>query len=65
MKEEKTLKVCRKCRIFVKGDVCPICGGSDFTTTWAGVAIILNPEKSEVAKRMGVQVPGKYALKVR
>ncbi len=58
-------KVCRKCRVFVEGDVCPICGGSDFTTTWSGIAIILDPEKSEIAKVMQIKVPGKYAIKVR
>ncbi len=58
-------KVCRKCRIFVEGDKCPICGGTDFTTTWAGIAIILNPDASEVAKAMEVNYPGKYAIEVR
>ncbi len=64
-KEGKGLKVCRKCRIFVTGEVCPICGGNDFSTTWAGVAVIIDPARSEVAKKMGVELPGKYALKVR
>jgi len=64
-KGTKTLKVCRKCRAFVRGDVCAVCGSRDLTTTWAGVAIILDPEKSEIAKKMGAEIPGKYALKVR
>jgi len=61
----KGRKVCRKCRIFVNGEVCPICGGNDFSTTWAGIAVIVDPKNSEVAKKMGINVPGKYALKVR
>ncbi len=58
-------KVCRKCRLFVKGKECPICKGTDFSATWAGVVEILDPENSEVAKKMKITVPGKYALKVR
>ena len=58
-------KVCRNCRIFVEGDECPICHGKDFSTTWAGVAFILNPEASDIAKVMGVKFKGKYALQVR
>jgi DNA-directed RNA polymerase subunit E" len=61
----KTEKVCRTCRIFVKGDKCTVCGGTDFGSTWAGIAIIMDPSKSEVSKKMGVELPGKYALKVR
>ena len=58
-------KVCRKCRVFVEKDVCPLCNEKDFSTTWAGVAIIIDPSKSEVAKKMEVAVAGKYSLKVR
>ncbi len=58
-------KVCRSCRVFVEKDTCPLCGGTDFGTTWAGVAIVLDQTKSEVAKKMEVSVAGKYALKVR
>ncbi|MBR9682009.1 MAG: DNA-directed RNA polymerase, subunit E'' [Candidatus Altiarchaeota archaeon] len=58
-------KVCRKCRLFVKEKECPICKGDDFSMTWAGMVEILDPETSEVAKKMGITVPGRYALKVR
>ena len=58
-------KVCRKCRLFVTGAECPICKEKDFSATWAGMVEILDPEASEVAKKMGITVPGKYALKVR
>lgn len=61
----KSKKVCKNCRIFVEGAKCSLCGGSDFSTTWAGVAVIVDPAKSEVAKKMEVELPGKYALKVR
>ncbi|MBR9681079.1 MAG: DNA-directed RNA polymerase subunit E'' [Candidatus Altiarchaeota archaeon] len=58
-------KVCRKCRVFVSGKKCSTCGETDFSTTYAGIAVIMDPNKSEVAKKMDVSIPGKYALKVR
>lgn len=69
-------KTCRKCRkiieeveINAKGKeesvkICPVCEGTNFTTFWKGQALIIDPEKSEIAKSMDVSVPGKYALRV-
>ena len=56
-------KVCRKCKIFVDKDKCPVCNESDFTEIWKGRIIILNSEKSEVAKKINVNVNGEYAIK--
>lgn len=58
-------KVCRECRAFVKKDKCPVCGGTDFTTTHSGAAEIIDPEKSVIAKAMDVETGGKFALRVR
>ena len=60
-----TKKVCKKCKIFVEGDKCPICGESDLTETWKGRVIILNPEASEIAKNIKVTKAGSYAIKTR
>jgi RNA polymerase subunit RPABC4/transcription elongation factor Spt4 len=57
--------VCRNCRILVKGQTCPLCGGNDLTTTWAGVAIIYDPRDSQIAKEMGIEAKGSFALRVR
>jgi len=57
-------KVCRKCRLIVGGDHCPLCSGTDFTTSWAGIVVIIDPS-SVIAKEMGIEVPGTYALRVR
>jgi DNA-directed RNA polymerase subunit E" len=32
---------------------------------WSGLIIILDPEKSEIAKKLGVKAKGKYAVRVR
>jgi len=58
-------KVCKKCRIFVEGSECPICKNANFTETWKGRINILNVEKSEIAKKVGIEVKGEYAIKVR
>lgn len=62
----KQTKVCRNCRAIIeKGDSCPLCKGTDFTTTWAGSSIIYDPENSAIAKEMGVEMKGEFALRVR
>lgn len=46
-------------------EVCPNCGGKTFTTEWEGVVIVLDAERSEVARILDVKKPGRYALKIR
>ena len=58
-------KVCKACKLIIdKGDKCPQCGASKLTTSWKGYVVIFDPEESEIAKKMGVKVPGKYALRL-
>lgn len=73
-----TYKACRKCRKIIEDndDVadnqekkeifkeCPICSGTMFTTFWKGNALIIDPEKSEIAEAMSVKTPGRYALRL-
>jgi len=56
---------CRNCK-FINVDtiICKNCGASDLTKEWYGYIIILDPEKSEIAKMLGIKSPGKYALRV-
>jgi len=58
-------KVCKKCRIFVKGDTCPICKNNQFTTNWKGRMNILDADKSMIAEKVGIKVKGEYVIKVR
>ena len=58
-------KACIKCKIFVKGNECPICKGADFTTSWKGRIIIEDANKSEIAKNLNIKVKGEYAIKTR
>lgn len=58
-------QVCKKCKMFVTGETCPCCGGSSFTQTFQGKVAIVDPEKSYIAKQLGIAVKGDYALKIR
>ncbi len=58
-------KACRNCRFLVEeGDKCPNCEETAFTTFWRGYVVILNPELSEIAKKMGITRKGKFALRL-
>jgi len=58
-------KVCKKCKLFVSGSECPLCHGKEFTENWKGKIIILDAERSEIAKKLGIKSKGEYAIKLR
>lgn len=53
---------CRKCKSIVTTNRCP-CGG-EAVKNWQGYLIILDPERSEIAKEAGINSRGAYALRV-
>lgn len=58
-------KVCKKCKLFVEGDECPICKGNQFSNNWQGRLNILDAKKSIIAGKIGITAKGEYAIKVR
>ncbi|MCS7098865.1 MAG: transcription elongation factor subunit Spt4 [Sulfolobales archaeon] len=62
----KAFKACSRCRLLVPHEVetCPSCGSTTFTDTWSGVVIVIDPERSRLAKLMGISKPGRYAIKL-
>lgn len=58
-------EACEKCNRIVEGDSCPVCGDSSLSDDWRGYVIILDPDDSQIAGRMNVDTPGRYALRVR
>ena len=58
-------KVCINCKLFVIGSQCPICKGTKFSDNWKGRIIIIDPNNSEIAKKVGITVKGEYAIKIR
>ena len=59
-------KACKLCNTMVEeGDKCPNCGSKEITENFKGRAVILNPEKSEVSKKLNIKQAGNYAIKTR
>lgn len=58
-------KVCKKCKLFVTGETCPVCKGNQFSENWQGRITILDPVKSIVAQKLNIKAKGEYAIKVR
>lgn len=59
-------KACKLCSTIVEdGDKCPNCGSREITDNFKGRAVILNPEKSEVAKKLNLKQSGNFAIKTR
>jgi RNA polymerase subunit RPABC4/transcription elongation factor Spt4 len=58
--------VCRSCKAFFdEGASCPVCKKNSFATSWQGRVQFLDCEKSIIAKRMGIETAGEYAIKIR
>ena len=55
---------CRKCRTLTTDKACPNDGSTELSKEWSGLIIIINPDRSQVAKTLGITKPGRYALKV-
>ena len=57
---------CRSCRYIIntKEKICPKCQG-ELSDKFSGMVIIIDPESSEVAKLISVNVVGTYAVRVK
>ncbi len=72
MSDVKNLVACKSCKMLFDNEdlkksgqsTCTQCGGS-LTKDWQGYLAIVDFEKSEIAKTMGISKNGMYALKVR
>ena len=58
-------KVCKKCKYIVtKGEECPVCHNRDFGDNPKGRIIIIDVNKSEIAKKLEIKQKGEYAIKI-
>ncbi len=55
---------CRKCKFVTTGKICPVCKSSDLTPDWSGIALVVDPSHSQIARTLGITEKGKYALRV-
>jgi DNA-directed RNA polymerase subunit E" len=58
-------KVCKNCNMIYEGDRCPGCGSQEYTEEIKGRLVITDPEKSEIAKNVGINKKGTYAIKAK
>ena len=58
-------KVCKKDKLLFEGSVCPLCKSDQVGQSWKGRIYMVDANKSEIAKRIGITVKGEYAIKVK
>ncbi|MCI4366795.1 MAG: DNA-directed RNA polymerase, subunit E'' [Thermoplasmata archaeon] len=59
-----SLKACKNCKTITDQNKCPRCAG-EVSREWQGYLLVMDPEKSEIARKMGINAPGRYALRVK
>ena len=52
------------CSFITEEDRCPR-DGTETSKDWQGYVVIVDHTKSEIAQKMGIDVNGRYALRVR
>jgi DNA-directed RNA polymerase subunit E" len=57
-------KACKSCKLIYEGDLCPSCGKKEFSNNFKGKIEIIDPEKSELAKKLKVNKKGLYTIKL-
>ena len=63
MAKPKACKICKK--IYETGDKCPNCESKESAENFKGRVVIINPEKSEIAKKLNIKEKGNFAIKTR
>ena len=63
MVKQKACKVCNT--IYETENKCPKCDSKESTDSFRGRIVIMNPEKSEIAKEINLKDKGNFAIKTR
>ena len=63
MPKQKACKLCKT--VFESGEKCPNCGSKEYTETFKGRIVVLNPEQSEIAQQINLKEKGNFAIKTR
>ena len=61
----KKEKACKNCRTVFEGQKCPACGSAEFTDSFKGKIVVLNPEQSEIAQKLKLTSKGTFATRLR
>lgn len=59
-------KACKICKTILRGrESCPKCGSKELTEGFKGRVVVIDPEKSEIAKNLNIKDKGEFAIKTR
>ena len=59
------MKACKECRYIVENEkICPKCSG-ELSEKFSGMILVIDPERSEIAKVVGLNAAGRYAVRVK
>jgi DNA-directed RNA polymerase subunit E" len=58
-------RACRKCKTISNVNPCPICKNTEKSDDFSGLLVVLDANKSMLAKKLEANEPGNYALKIR
>jgi len=56
-------RACRNCRSITTKSICETCGSTNLTANFFGLIIVLDEERSEIARELGLR-RGAYAIQV-
>lgn len=66
MRRKQKIKVCRNCKLIIEdpnATQCPNCGSKDLSTDYTGFILVIDSQKSELAKKANLK-EGKWAINV-
>ena len=58
-------KACKICNTIYEGDKCPKCESKESTESFKGRLVVLDSNKSEIAKKLNIKEKGNFAIKTR
>jgi len=60
------MKACKNCRmvVYTNEKVCPKCGG-ELSEKISGMILVMEPERSQIAKLAEINAVGTYAIRVK
>ncbi len=58
-------KACKVCKTIHEVEKCPQCESRESTEGFKGRIVVLDPEKSEIAKKIEINKKGNFAIKTR
>ena len=63
MAKTKACKICNT--IYETGEKCPSCDAKESIEGFKGRMVIIDPEKSEIAKKLNLKNKGNFAIRTR